>query len=55
MSNRSITTQQIRGQLLKVNNDNRYFGRNSVQMEMYDYPKGMYLIKVGEAVRKVVK
>ena len=50
-----VELYSLNGQLLQTNNDNRYFGRNSVQMEMYDYPKGMYLIKVGDEVRKIVK
>ena len=50
-----VELYSLNGQLLEVNNDNRYFGRNSVQMEMYDYPKGMYLIKVGDEVKKIVK
>lgn len=50
-----VELYSMNGQLLKQNNDNRHFGNNSVQIEMYDYPQGMYLIKVGDEVRKIVK
>lgn len=54
LSDVPVELYSLNGKLLYIDNEYRYFGRNSVKMDMYDYPNGMYLIKIGEAVRKVV-
>ena len=55
MNNVPVMLYSLSGELLEVNNDNRFYGNNSVRMDVYDYPKGIYLVKIGNETRKIVK
>lgn len=50
-----VVLYSLSGSVLEVNNDYRFNGKNSVRMDMYDYPKGIYLVKIGSETRKIVK
>ncbi|HTO39075.1 MAG TPA: T9SS type A sorting domain-containing protein [Brumimicrobium sp.] len=50
-----IEVYSVNGQLMYVDKDNRSFGFNKVSIDMSDYPTGMYMVRIGNLVKKIVK
>lgn len=55
-SDMPVEVYSMNGQLLESNTDMRTtFGKNTVKINMYDYPVGMYLVRLGNVTKKVIK
>lgn len=53
--NSLIEVYSVSGELIFVNDDYRNFGSNKVSVDMSSLPKGMYIVKLGNEVKKVIR
>ena len=54
-SSTELEVYSINGQLMFKDNEYRGFGKNTVSVDMSNYPKGMYIVRLGNEVKKVIK